>query len=528
MSMEFEIDQGEYVEVGGYVVHLRPRILSQVGHLDQYNDPSSGIATEFKRRMSDALADDVIAPDFSAAYTLAGLHSEVNEAAPDVVRSRVAIERSMEFYGEEKKPITKLLEDVSPGDIEHLVPDEQFLEDLHRQIDDGEYERGLNTLEEMHDAWPAEVFKYCGMIEELSNLDLDYKDDMILEIIEEMSSIPNEITLSADDTNALLLLTHFPARSRKLTRRLLIGLHIATKIDEQLGSYKTQHEDAMLENMKKAFVLENLHGQQLQMLNLSDDARARLIAYSAEYTKILAELQESGDAEEGSNFKELYWNIATGLDDHIGDKFADYPLSHLQTSDIGHVVGDITFGDMLQAFRQGIYHTENGFAIGDIKAEKCGLSAVILEDDPAQRRLTQEMISTFSPLTVNEGLVFETPEGIANDIIDRNDVGWFVLDIQNGDDLTAGVRVAESVLRRRLEIGHSRTYITVHSTSNEAVEEAAEYLQRIVDEGIDCEYSFPHAGKSSSRRASLSIEVRRKEWGLRETTRSVGRFFRES
>ena len=155
---------------------------------------------------------------------------------------------------------------------------------------------------------------------------------------------------------------------------------------------------------------------------------------------------------------------------------------------------------------------------------KNGRRDVILEDDKEQATLWQEAVNRFTAFATDFSDVFPTAEGIDEQIEDLT-VGLFLIDIQNGNDETLGIRVAEKILRRRLQLAveanhderHPKTHIVVWTSSTEHLALAEDRFYKLVEgkdalEGAkEISYDIGGHGKSGGN-SRVSIEVKPKVW----------------
>ncbi len=119
--------------------------------------------------------------------------------------------------------------------------------------------------------------------------------------------------------------------------------------------------------------------------------------------------------------------------------------SSLQQSDIGHFFKTSIFRDV-----HGVLDPEsNAYRY----RQKNGSKAVILEDDQRQMSDWKNLVQEHSPYSLPEddSGAFTVPSGKILEMADDPETRLFLLDIQNGKDDMAGIRVAEALLRRMVE-----------------------------------------------------------------------------
>ncbi len=495
-------------------VELEPHSLrSQHSSLDM--NLSTAIGKEFNDGLTQSLAGCVIQPEFDTDQTIMRLHEAIDDVAPSVFSRRYHFEQNYKYEG---RPVHVLLGDLALSEdaVVELVPEQQFLDDIHLQVDDSR--EGIEALKYLHDLWPAKTFEYLSAIEAAVGSDDPATGDQLLEIVTRMAEDSEALTLDPEHSEGLLLIAHLPWETRQLTRRLLVGNHLIAKLDLALGRDKTPEEDKLLSALHTHFIADNLHGQhwEFKKFELSEASQVEIARFSAENISTLGMIQQEAGKDSGQRFIATWDSVTEDLSQLVESADLSSPVVHWQSIDIGHAFKGFRGVDLYKAFRLGHYSKNSLMSMSaEFCPEKSGLKAVILEDDPAQLKQWRETIQSHTSFTSEDELAFTSPRGI-DAVIDDPEIGLFLLDIQNGSDLTAGVRIGEQILRQRLELNKTstepiKTKIIVWSASGQAVNEATEYFKQLV-ERLDHQVNYQLGGSGRSGSSPIMIEVRRKTW----------------
>jgi hypothetical protein len=465
-------------------------------------------------KLGDSIAQYTVQPSVEPGQLMQGLHELIDETAPNVFISRYKFEQRQRYGTHRLHELLGRMA-ISETDVSEMIPCEPFMADVHKQIDT--YQDDIEALKRLHDLWPPRTFEYLSALNAALSGEDARKGDKALEIVRKMSEDAENLTLNPDHPEALLLLTHIPGHVRQLTRRLLVGNHIVARMERALGEDTTPEEEILLETLRRYYALDNLHGQQWEAkdLNLSEDSQVEIARYSAEQLAIIAQLQQEADDVSGQRFKEVWVRETNDLNDITESANRNSNMGQWQLVDVGHAFqGFLTF-DLQEAFRYGLYEWERV----DLRPQKSGLKAAILEDDDAQRALWRETVQNSTSFTTQDNLTFASPQGL-DDIIDDPTIGLFVLDIQNADDPTAGIRVGEEVIRRRryLEMGTDdssgkprKTKVIIWSASLEAVELADAHFRHLIEASMP-DVSYTIGGNMRDGASDVAIDIRRKTW----------------
>jgi len=497
-------------------VELEPRPLSESYFNNE--DLTAAICREFNNELTFNLADQVLRPQFAVATTLEALHSRADTVASQVFGARYAEERQYEFSGTQ---VHDYIGDKALADsaVIELMPDETFMTHVHDQIDLSR--TGVEELERLHSLWPEGVFEYlAGLKDIFDSRDVD-RGDQAFELVKQMINDPEAITLPAGSSEGLYLITYLPWSVRTLTRRALTGVHLVEKMRGALGDAITPHESMMLEALRKYYILDNMTGQHWEFKDfpLNPKSQVEEAQYGAQQMDVLAELQGLADSEGGLYFKDVWETVTGQLYEKMKDISRSSATSQWACEDIGHCFGGFRPHDLYKAFRKG-FHSEPRENYSEFKPKKSGLKAAILEDDNDQRALWREAVDAHTSFSTDDSLVFPTPEGIEAASADQN-VGYFLLDIQNFDDPTAGIRIGHQIIEERLEMGRRspdgkapKTHVIIWSASSEAVTVATQHFRKLVKhweaQGIEINYELD--GSAFLGSSGITLEVRPKKF----------------
>lgn len=465
-------------------------------------------------RLRDSIAQNTVRSTMESGQLVRGLHELIDETAPSVFISRYRFEQRQRYGTHRLHELLGRMA-ISEADVSEMIPGELFMADVHKQIDT--YQGDIEALKHLHDLWPSRTFEHLSALNAALSGEDARTGDEAFEIVRKMSEDTENLTLDPDHPEALLLLTHIPGHVRQLARRLLVGNHIVARMERALGESATPEEEVLLGTLRRYYALDNLHGQQWEAkdLNLSEDSQVEIARYSAEQLRVVAKLQQETDKDSGQRFKEVWVRETNDLNDITESANRNSNMRQWQLVDVGHAFqGFLTF-DLQKAFRYGLYEWERV----DLRPQKSGLKAAILEDDDAQRALWRETVQNSTSFTTQDNLTFASPEGL-DDVIDDPTIGLFVLDIQNADDSIAGIRIGEEVIRRRryLEIGTDassgkprKTKVIIWSASSEAVQQASTHFRGLIEDSMpDISYSI--GGNMRDGASAVTVDVRRKTW----------------
>jgi hypothetical protein len=299
--------------------------------------------------------------------------------------------------------------------------------------------------------------------------------------------------------------------------------YIAARLDARLGSDLSESDQAMLGAIKGYMAtgaLQNhnwdfVEGARFVQGVFSQETRVDMYQASCESMRCLATMQALLDKKEGLEVMDSWRDIRKELNDLMSE-LGRGAASWWQTVDIGH--GFEHFGGSDLVLGMVCSKEDFRYELNDLpKTSK----AVVLEDDSKQRANCRQMINDMTVYDCPEELAFATPDGIAGLECDPN-VGAFILDIQNGEDDLAGVRIAERIITERLAIWQAcaargeecslpEVKIIVWSASKNHVDYAAQYLKEIVRDHLDC-VAIAVPGSAMGDDKLIQLDVGLKSW----------------
>lgn len=326
-------------------------------------------------------------------------------------------------------------------------------------------------------------------------------------------------SLSASALRALQLVT-FLQVPRPLTRRILTGATFYGTLKHNIGLSKTN--SAALGALKEYFITDAMEGQhwfdQHYTRGLDSQHFAKITAYNERSWDALGVLQTTRTSNGNTYFMDQYEQTKALLRKAVDcDNGRDVSsIDYWRSQDIGHCFKNFNDWYLDSAI------SDSGVAKRDVCPPKNGTKAVIFEDDVEQMQIFQRLVTNHSPQVVTPENCFKSEAGLLESALDPNNT-LFVIDIENGDDKDAGIRLAQQILWSRMAIedrmGNDapKTEIVLWSMSMEAIDRAVEYYQRKTGTGrryiesLGIEYSVGGTGSSGSGRR-IKFEVKAKKW----------------
>lgn len=311
--------------------------------------------------------------------------------------------------------------------------------------------------------------------------------------------------------------------TRHLTRRLLINNHVAARIQTELGEDINQAERDMMTSLRQYSATDVLVGQQWEYaghFKFEDNIAVRMAHYAVIRQDALDNLEKAVNSGEGRRFAQTYLKVTNGLAttiETIDDQCEKNGLIYWQIMDIGHCFRRF-YSDLSDALKLPDSKTE--FEVKD----KSGLKALILEDDDSQRFNQVDLVNRHSVFETDDTLCFATPEGIETQIMNPQ-IGIFLIDVQNGLDATAGIRVAKDVLIQRLTnkemMELPKTKIVVWSSSAKAIHDTSDYFETVIGHlpedqqsylgySVNGLHKYP-LGEYRSDRVVVRLDIRNKD-----------------
>ena len=507
-----------------YILELEP--IGIEGKRLVPDTPEEAVLDGYAGHLCNSLAAMVVQPGFDPAAVPETFAATIDEYTPAIIKEVLKFETN--WSSDSFKKLTVKIGDLmlqgvveSPDQVEI---DPRFSKDLKQQARTmtnpfdilSKYNQSLaanNSLSLVHDIWRLTVDRPEGW------LDASYE-------LAEEAMLNSDFTPQLDDPDSLYLITFMPHIARRLTRRVLVGNFMTAAIQKKLADTPDDDSLTMLRAYKDYIATDALSGQQWNDLakhyQLSEEHSMAMGLLSAKQLNALALMQQIAKDGRGKSFIDSYKAVRDGLRQTIGDaESAGYRigLATWAGEDIGHCFHNFSDWEIDRLLGEGAL-TERDFN----PAEKTGGKMVILEDDIRQLAAWQQVFGDHSVFEVSQSHSFTSPEGI-EELFTDPEVSLFLLDIQNGQDETAGIRVADALVRKRLsilaQVADPSTLkpvrIMVWSSSHAATKAAHQQLSALLNNsqlnpgGSDyVGYSGGGCGTSSGRHRII-VEVKQKE-----------------
>lgn len=474
-----------------------------------------------KGDLSRMLSEDTFDPALAPEMLRDSLAPKINDLVPEALRE----EREWGYTGSDLHAAFGLeyIQNKSFGEpdsywqgpVNAVIP-EDFAEDLLNQV--ANLDLNFDLLAQLHDDFADTSI--LRLVQNVNSLVIDTQPnatDQVYAWVKEALYSP-DYTLPVGKEEALYLLCFLPFQTRRMVKGALIANQIVGLMNDELEDELTDTEVEMLSAFKLALATDSLIGQDWYQLaersGVSEQTAKEMAILSADRITALANIQKVYRNGGGERVVEAYLNAKETLNAVINNTARESDVSILANTDIGHA---------FEGFRD---HEISGY-IGDgdlvkrelVEIHKNGLSAVIFEDDPEQSARWSSLVNDHTVYTSSDAEVFATMHDI-DERIDNLSVGMFLIDIQNGSDETAGIRLAEEILRRRIRLyhdpDHKNTNIIVWSTSPEHVKLANNYFKDLLksdDETRMVGISTSFLGSGSSGGGNrIKFDVRHKLW----------------
>lgn len=500
-----------------YVLELEPGQFE--GHRFDHNSVEGSLYDTFGSYCSNALAVMLVQPDFLASEVPDAFINAIDEASPKIVLTKLDSEKS--WHNEEFKPVTRKVGELITQEVitkpEDIVINQEFIDDIKQQINNLPYD--FSELEDLHDVY--ETNKSLSLVREVWQLTIDKPDGWLDQAYDlaKRAMLNPEYTLPLDSPEALYLICHLPHLPRQLTRRVLVNNFMAAKVESAIGSDSDEYTAAALTAFKHYLAIDALEGQHWRdaadYYGMSEETKLEMLLQGADRLDLLGQLQNLADQGKISKFQQVYQRTIKKLDRITDVMNANSDVGEWQMEDIGHCFHGFWDHSLFEVF------SINRLAIREYALPvKNGSQALILEDNNVQRTMWQRSVNDHTAYEAPDELVLTDPTAVETYITNPN-IGLFILDVQNGDDKLAGIRVAETLIRLKLsqiEVSDNpdslpETKIVVWSDSNESVKTAKAILsEMIAREHLDPEIRQYVHFNSSGAQLPLDVQVQRKSW----------------
>lgn len=476
------------------------------------------------RELRSELSTMLVQTDFSAAAVPGQFSARIAATAPRIIEATLA--REAGWRSKEYRPLHNQLSAMA---IESNAPvavtlSEACVTDLRTQVETLPY--GFNELERYHQVLSGtRIIELLHTIHESSQdpHNPDWLSDAY-ELVTQAAQNPEDYTVPLDAPESLYLLCFMPSTTRQLVRRLIVNNTIAASVEQRVGPDRDADTETMLTALRQYLNADTLEGQQwtdyAKVHGLAEHHAVAMGMQSVERLAALKTIQTLMREDCGTAVFEAWRATVSDLDDRINEVDSASSLGIWKSVDIGHGFAGFSHDILRETFnmRTSCYAHEYASPL------KTGGMAVILEDNNDQRAAWRGVIDTYTVYTTYDDLCFAEPTGVA-ELADNPEVGLFLIDIQNGDDESAGIRVGTEIFDRLVDRLRKRpgdiadmpvATLRVWSASAAAVEAAtAHFGARLesLEEPVRSYLSYWLGGNGRhSSRARIHLEVRLKRW----------------
>lgn len=407
--------------------------------------PEQALYGQYRGAFRREIGSLLVEPDFSAAEVPTRLEAILDEVTPGII---AATHKSEGVWTHPSyQPLRQFLGTlaVSETELDDLRPNPDFVEGLRIELRDLPHD--FSELEVYHRIFSTT--KYLALAKEIATLAKEqpasWADQAYAQVSEAVDN-PKDYSLPVEKNEALYLIPFLSGYERQLSRRLIVNNIIFDSLLSKLGPEITEDESTILTALRTALNANVLTGQQWTQLAVSEDTQKKIALKTTENLDALGTIQQLIQARRGLRVAETWEQVADELDEKIKETCNSSPINYWESEDIGHCFQGFRAYDLLAAFQKGMYEKWGP----EMNPTKDGSKAVILEDDEEQMRAWKSTIERHTPQAVDSDLCFYTPEHVLEAADDTN-VRLFLLDIQNGTDTTAGIKLGEAILDKRLK-----------------------------------------------------------------------------
>ena len=468
------------------------------------------------------LGNAFINPDFSAANVHEIFTNAIDTHAPYVLTSALETEAVQYVFDEDsladKRPLTARLGGaaVASNVAADLQPRPEFLDGLKQSIINDPVD--FAGLQEIHDGIPPKVLELAGHIRDFDKTNPKWIDEAY-QLLEAFMDDPEAGVFAPENNEALYGLCFFPYAARALTRRAIVGQTVMARMHSEICD-PDPDESAMLALLEQFYKGSALSGQQWTTHGSPSEQTMQRISRESTSGFIAANgIRDLLAANKATRVVETWRRLTDDRGDdslNAGVDAADLRAykdgySKWALSDVGHCFeGFRPLNLSLSYPKERLPHHEQ-------RIEKDGTIAVIFEDDPEQMELWKGMVGDHSKYVTSSAYCHDNIAGVMAQATNK-DVELFVLDIQNGDDDTAGIRIGDELIRIRLGMHNDhpelRTTIVVWSNSLSSVAQAISHFEPIL-ESIPSDLPVSYMLEGSGRhigRPVRNVIIKKKGW----------------
>jgi hypothetical protein len=490
-----------------------------------YDDIPNAVRAAYSAHLKDTLSSLILEPEFKAKEVPFRFKKAALHFIPLVPEAILAEEKRLEVIPNEPKPIQEALAKLAMGDENPtFAVDPAFIEHLYENIDDLPHDH-FKRLEEYREALDkTHIIELMSRVEVLVGQSKNPEWlNQSYELVKEASQHPEQYTPPLDSPNSVMLLCFVNYYTRQLTRRLVTNNLVMTSLTEKLGEITDEDSLTMLQALKMHFDASALSGQQwtdLVGLNsgyYNEQNIEEMATQQENELHALAAMERVSQTPGGQKVIEVWQEVAERLSEEIDKEYEISRITFWQNTDIGHTFQRFNDFQVMDAVRENRMYRFN-------RPPKTNGAVAIFEDDNRQMTRWKRIMDEHSSYAVTDEYCSDNMMDI-DSLGDNPEVTMFLLDIQNGQDKTAGIRLAESLLRQRLDSFDShaddenspKTKIIVWSTSDtsarQATDQLGDFLKQLPGEQLELIHAESHFGRilrGYRIRSPIELEVRLK------------------
>jgi hypothetical protein len=483
---------------------------------------AEAVYREFVHACRVDLSAFLLSTDFDPAGIVPRFHETI-DANQDQVLPAVIKEEQRHRYEPEMFLHAQLgALAIPPEAYNDVVLEDTFVSDLHNQVDDAPYD--FKVIGE----WHGKLAK-TGILDLVATINEQHAADPdgnawirpAFELVRHAAENPEAFTIPAEDLESLYLVTFMPYPVRGLVRRMITGNIIMGQLRQEMGDGISEADEQALTALGRFYVADALSGQHWDDFLKKDetgsleDISTAMAMLSSERMTVLGQLERLTSSGEAQRVAEAYVSVGERLNKLINHMSSAHEVGFWQRQDTGHCFEAFKDRDLYRALN---LMEDSTWMLTFGETDKSGRKAIILEDDDVQREAFRQVVNENTPFVIDDASCFATPEEI-QESLDDPEVGLFVLDIQNGEDKTAGIRIAEALVaaisQRQAEGSDDKppkVKIILWSASSQAFREAQEYFEQRIDALSGGTMSRQGSDSFRSGLNTLILDVRLKRW----------------
>ncbi len=458
------------------------------------------------RKISLLLLQKEFNTDTVLAEIISTVREEMEAAFQDVIRNEKGSRAYYKGkkYGEAEDPLLRHLEKTMGADVQPEVTELSIDDDFPKSFSSA-MNRERKTLDWLENAHKHPVIQntILPLLQELSAFDKDgwhLTENGAQNAYNVIKPLAGDMkyAIPHNEAELLYILTYLPSSIRHPVQELLVHHSYIDFVQQQRAAAqeKTESTDMhdMLVQFLKSGIFSNSHWQRLSNYEGSSETmNAELAEVQILFRQTQKQVMDLAQNDPNhARVLQTFLEYAENLFKRIEVIHKEHGCYPLQQTDIGH--------GFRTHFLRFCYEALRPDSFSQRKRTKDGSIAAILEDDPHQMSNWKTLIQNHSSYSLpNDGKnIFETPSDDLLELSNSPDVRLFLIDIQNHDDTTAGIRVAEALVRKLVEKckldGQKKPYdlredgqrtVVVWSTSPELITLARAHFESFFDDEDD-------------------------------------------